>query len=99
MALIKVAETSDLNPGDGKTVFANGTAIALFNINGKFYAIDNVCKHQGGPLGEGFLDGNIVSCPWHGWMYDVTTGQGMTMPVQQKTFKVKIEGNDVLVEI
>ena len=96
---MKVAEVSDLNPGEGKTVFADGIAIALFNVEGKFYAIDNTCKHKGGPLGEGFLDGNIVSCPLHGWMYDVTTGQGMTMPVQQKKYNVKIEGQDIFLEI
>ncbi|MBI2461390.1 MAG: Rieske 2Fe-2S domain-containing protein, partial [Candidatus Rokubacteria bacterium] len=72
--LAKVAEIADLAPGQGRVVEVEGKAIALFNVDGAFYAIDNTCLHRGGPLGEGELDGAVVTCPWHGWCYDVTTG-------------------------
>lgn len=99
MALVKVAKASDLSPGKGKTVVANGKEIALFNIGGKFYAISSKCVHKGGPLGEGELDGSTVTCPWHGWEYDVKTGQGITTPVSVETYPVRVEGEDVMVEV
>src|ERR1043166_8519774 len=73
--LVKVAKTTDLPPGQGKTVEANGREIALFNVGGTFYAIDNTCKHRGGSLGEGELDGTVVTCPLHAWTYDVSSAK------------------------
>ncbi len=100
MAKMKVAETSDLAPGQGKVVQVNGKAIALFNADGKFYAIDNTCLHRGGPLGEGDLDGKIVTCPWHGWQYDVTTGANEMNPsIKVATVPVSVEGSAVFVEL
>ncbi len=96
---MKVAKVSDLKPGQGMAVFAGEREIGLFNVDGKFYAIDNICKHQRCPLSDGFLDGKILTCSCHGWMYDVTTGQGLTMPVKEEKFNVKIEGEDVLIEV
>ena len=52
--------------------------IALFNVNGEFFALDGICPHQGGPLGKGRIEGCVVTCPWHGWQFDVTTGQHQT---------------------
>ena len=72
--LVKVALVSDLEPGQGKTVERRGVAIALFNVDGTFRAIGNACCHHGGPLAEGELTGTIVTCPWHGWRFDVITG-------------------------
>ena len=72
---IKVAKVADLPEGSGKLIEAGGKQIALFNAGGKFFAIDNACKHRGGPLAEGELEGTTVTCPWHGWEYDVTTGE------------------------
>jgi len=92
----KVAKVSDIGPGEAKVVQAAGHDVALFNADGKFYAIDNVCKHQGGPLGEGMLQGTEVTCPWHGWTYDVTNGQCTMNPgVSVACLKVKVEGDDV----
>lgn len=71
----KVANLTDLKPGDCLSVEAAGAGIALFNVNGTIYALDNTCPHAGGPLGEGLLEGDIVECPWHGWRYDVKTGE------------------------
>lgn len=97
---IKAAGRADIPEGRGKAVSLEGNAIALFNVGGTYHAIDNTCKHRGGPLGEGELDGSQVTCPWHGWQYDVTTGACMTNPsVSQKKYNVKVEGDDVLIEI
>jgi nitrite reductase/ring-hydroxylating ferredoxin subunit len=97
---LKVAEVGDLKPGEGKTVIAGDRELALFNVDGKFFAIDNVCPHRGGPMGEGVLEGNVAVCPWHGWRFDVTNG---TSPVVKTatvdTFEVMVEGTDVKVKI
>jgi len=69
-------------------------------VGGKFCATDNVCPHRGGPLGEGTLDGSIVTCPWHGWRFDVNTGQSPVIPTAKvERFDCVIEGNDVKVKI
>jgi nitrite reductase/ring-hydroxylating ferredoxin subunit len=95
----KVAETTELQPGEGKVVQAGGREVALFNVEGKFCAIDNTCVHRGGPLGEGMLEGSIVTCPWHGWKYDVTTGKCATAPGREvSAYEVKVEGAAVLVK-
>ena len=73
--LIKVAETKDVSPGTAKVVQAEGRSIALFNVAGTFHAIDNTCTHRGGPLGEGELAGEVVTCPWHGAKFNVKTGE------------------------
>ena len=97
---IKVAEISDLNSGECKTVVADGQELALFNVDGKFFATDNVCPHQGGPLGEGMLEGTVVTCPWHGWRFDVCTGQSPVVPTAKvPTFECVVEGNDVKVKL
>ncbi len=97
---VHAANTSDIPAGEGKVVKVSGKDVALFNINGKFYAIDNTCKHRGGPLGEGFLDNNTVTCPWHGWQYDVPTGKCITTPtLHQEKYHVKVEDNKILISI
>ena len=97
---IEVASTSDLKPGENKVVNVNGTDVALFNVDGEFFAISNTCLHRGGPLGEGFLDNDVVTCPWHGWRYNVRTGANVVMPSQKvDSYQVKVEGNDVFVAV
>jgi len=98
---VKVAQTSDLAPGTSKVVQADGHSIGLFNVEGTFYAIDNTCTHRGGPLGEGELSGETVECPWHGAHFNVKTGAVTRPPAPAgvRSFPVKIEGNDVLVEV
>ena len=94
----KVATTTELGSGAGKKIELNGRDIALFNIGGKFYAIDDTCLHRGGSLSEGSCEDKVVACPWHGWQYDVTTGSCLTNPrAQQQTYEVKVEGNDILI--
>ena len=99
--MVKVAETSDLAPGSGKVVEADGHTMALFNVAGTFHAIDNTCTHVGGPLGEGELSGETVTCPWHAAAFNVKTGAVNSPPAQSnvRSFPVKVEGNDVLVQI
>jgi len=70
------------------------------NVDGKFSVINNVCLHRGGPLGEGELNGQIVTCPWHGWQYDVATGKLVTNPaVGVETYPVEVRGDDIFVDI
>jgi nitrite reductase (NADH) small subunit len=76
----KVADVGDLAAGEGRVVDVDGRSLAVFNVDGRFYAIDNTCPHRGGPLGEGDVDGTIVVCPWHGWRWDVTTGSNANNP-------------------
>ncbi|MBI5396168.1 MAG: non-heme iron oxygenase ferredoxin subunit [Verrucomicrobia bacterium] len=100
MALIKVAQTNELQPGGCKIVTANGRDLALYNIGGTFHATDNTCPHKGGPLGEGELDGTTITCPWHGWRYDVTTGQCKNNPAARVApIKVEVQGADVFVDL
>ena len=100
MTLTKVAQASDILPGTGKVVQAGGKSIAVFNCDGTFYAIDNTCKHRGGPLSEGSLSGTTVTCPWHGWEYDVASGACQMDPsITVQKFDVKVAGDDVLVSI
>lgn len=97
---VTVAKVSEINEGKGKAVEVNGKEIALFNVEGKFYAIDNTCRHAGGPLGEGMLDGSIVTCPWHHWKYNIMTGASPVNPqVKVDAYEVKVEGDDIKVKV
>ena len=99
-AFVKVASAADIPSGTGKVVEAGGKTLAVFNCDGTFYATDNACKHRGGPLGEGSLSGTSVTCPWHGWEYDVTSGAcSMDPSITVQTFSVKVQGDDVLVSL
>ncbi|MFQ5988658.1 MAG: Rieske (2Fe-2S) protein [Candidatus Methylomirabilales bacterium] len=97
---VKVAETKDVVAGTGILVELEGERIALFNENGTFYAIGDICTHSGGPLSEGDLDGDVVICPWHGAQFDVKTGEVMGPPASEPvpSYRVKVEGEDILIE-
>ena len=99
--LVTVAKTTELGPGRAKAVQAKGQTIALFNIGGAYYAIDDTCTHQGGPLSEGEVAGTAVTCPWHGAQFNLTSGDALTPPAPEgvKIYKVHVEGEDILVEI
>jgi nitrite reductase (NADH) small subunit len=97
---IKVASAADVPPGEARVVEAAGKPIALVNADGTFYAMDNTCLHRGGPLGEGDLEGTVLTCPWHGWRWEVTTGANVNNPaVKLSCFPVTVEGGSVYVEI
>ena len=92
----KLLGKADLPVGTGKAVELDGKTIAIFNVDGAFHAIDNTCVHRGGPLGEGTLDGSVVTCPLHAWTYDVTTGVCTKNPqAKVKVYEVKVEGEDI----
>ncbi len=98
--LKKVAKVSEIPAGSGKVIEASGKTVALFNCDGTFYAIENTCQHQGGPLGEGSLSGKTVTCPWHGWEYDVSNGTCVfDSSITVQSFPVKVEGDDILVSL
>ena len=97
---VKAAVTEELPPGSCKTVELSGLRIALFNVAGRFYAMSDTCAHRGGPLGEGALDGAIVTCPWHGWQYNVSTGACEANPrIQLSCYDVRVDGDEVMVAL
>jgi len=97
---VKVATTSEIPPGSAKTVKMKDKAIALFNVGGTIYPTDNTCLHQGGPLGEGVLEGDVVSCPWHVWEWNVRTREkGGDNSLKIATYPVQVEGTDIKIEV
>ena len=91
---------ADLPPGRAAEVTLDGQAIAVFNVNGTFHAFSGRCPHRGGPLGEGFLDGSQVSCPWHNYTFDVTTGENVVSPdLTVPRYEVKVEHGQVYVRL
>ncbi|HLW48538.1 MAG TPA: non-heme iron oxygenase ferredoxin subunit [bacterium] len=101
MAEVKVTQVGQVAPGTGTVVDAQGTAVAVFNVGGTFYAIANACTHVGGPLGKGKLDGTTITCPLHGSQFDVTSGQVLRGPARRPvaTYPVRVRGDDVFVEL
>jgi nitrite reductase/ring-hydroxylating ferredoxin subunit len=99
--LTKVAKVNEIPSGQAIMVERDGHRIALFNVNGNFYAIADTCTHQGGPLSEGTIEGFEVTCPWHGAKFDVRTGEVVGPPATKgvQRYAVKIEGSDIKVEI
>lgn len=97
---VKVAEAADMPAGAARVVEAAGKTIALVNADGTFYAVDNTCLHRGGPLGEGELEGLELTCPWHGWRWDVKTGANVNNPaVRVACYSVTVEHGAVYVEV
>lgn len=97
---IYVAEASDCPAGSAREVVAGDSVLALVNVDGQFYALDGVCPHQGGPLGQGTLEGSIVTCPWHGWQFDVRTGRHcLSQTIVQPGYPVRLEGGAVWVDL
>lgn len=97
---VAVARTAELREGRGRLVHAGGRPLALFLVQGQPYAIDNTCLHRGGPLCEGDVEGAVVTCPLHGWQYDVRTGQCATNPaVAVRAYPVRVEGGEVRVQV
>ena len=98
---VKVAKSEDVAAGRGKMVEVSGRKIAVFNVGGAYHAIDDTCTHRGGPLSEGEIEGTKVTCPWHGAVYDVTTGEvlGPPAPKGVSRYNVRVSGNDIEVEI
>lgn len=98
---VRVAAISDLRPGQMAFVDVEGLPIALANAGGTIYAFGDACRHEGGPLSAGVLIGETVTCPWHGWTYNVRTGKSIVPPIGLRlpTYPVRIEGDDIWIEI
>jgi len=97
---VRLAAVGDVAAGEGRVVEAQGKTLALFNVDGTYYVIDNTCAHRGGPLGEGDLEGRIVVCPWHAWRWDVTTGANANNPaVRMACFPVAVDDGAIFVEL
>jgi 3-phenylpropionate/trans-cinnamate dioxygenase ferredoxin component len=98
---VSIAKVSETEPGRITYHELDGARIALCNVNGKFYAIDDLCTHDGGPLNQGTLEDNLVECPRHGAKFDVTDGRAVVLPAVQpvRTYPVQVDGDDVKVDI
>ena len=100
MAFLRAARKDEIPNGAIREFAIDGKTIALANVDGKFFAIDNTCLHRGGPLGQGELEGKTVTCPWHGWQYDVTTGKVTVNPVVGvQAYAVEVRGEDIFVDV
>jgi len=98
---MKVAKTSDITPGEAKAVDVGARRIAIFNIEGTYHAIADTCTHRGGPLSEGTVVGTEVTCPWHGAVFDVTTGSVLGAPAPRDVahYAARVKGDDIEVEL
>ena len=98
---LKVTTVADVPPGEVRTFLVGGRRLAIANAGGSFYAIDDVCTHDGGPLAEGQLEGYTIACPRHGAKFDIRTGQALTMPATEPTaaHEVKVDGGEVYVKL
>ncbi len=107
--VVRVCTIQEISEGTAKMVKVEGKPIAIFNINGKFYATDETCPHEGGPLSSGFIEGENVSCPWHGATFHIMSGRTLEPPAGEKMgppvdkgiacYPVRIVGSEVKIEI
>ena len=96
----KVAKITDVPEGEGRVFHARGMEVAVFHLEGQFHALDNTCIHRGGPLGDGICAGATVTCPWHGWQFDIVSGKCVNMPGEGvATYETRVEGEDVQVKL
>ncbi len=97
----RIARTTDIPPGTAKSFNIGTTGVLVCNVGGSFYAIEDVCTHDGGALDQGTLDGRCIVCPRHGATFDVETGAALTPPAVMpvRTFTVRVEGDSVMVEL
>lgn len=96
----KIANCDELRPGECKVACVAGKQFALYNVAGKFYATENACSHRGGPLGDGELNGEIVTCPWHAWQFNVTTGaNSRDCSIKVATYDISVVGDEIRVRL
>ena len=98
--LIELIECSEVPVGQAREVTAMGRIFAVYNVDGNIHVTDGICPHAGGPLGKGTLRGGTVTCPWHGWQFDVTTGQHcLNGRICQKTYQSQIVNGRVCISL
>ncbi len=98
---VKAAKSSEVPAGSCKLIELEGNSIALFNLRGDYYAIDDICPHEGGPLHEGPIDGDEVECPWHDSRFNIKTGKCTQAPAEEDvhSYNVRVEGDNIEIEI
>ena len=97
---VRVTSVAEAPPGSVQEVHAQGRVVALFNVEGDFFAVDGICPHQGGPLGDGQLEGATVTCPWHGWQFNVRDGKSLLNPqIEQEAFQVRVDDGEVFLYV
>ena len=98
--LVKAAKTDEVGPGSCIGVKVEGVFVGIYNVDGEYYAINNICPHLGGVLHYGFLENQVITCPLHLWQFDVRTGK-CVWPGRERiaTYPVEVEGNDILVDV
>jgi 3-phenylpropionate/trans-cinnamate dioxygenase ferredoxin subunit len=101
MTMSRVASTADVPPGSVRVFQVNGRSIALANLDGAFYAVDNLCTHDNGPLGEGTLWNGTIECPRHGARFDIKTGAVKALPAVRpvRAYPVRLDGDEVSVDV
>ena len=97
---IRIADAADIPPGTGKELLAGDRIVAVYHVDGEFFAIDGICPHAGGPLGEGEVAGQIVTCPWHGWQFDSNTGKHcLNAGLKHPTFPVTVRDGELYIDL
>lgn len=98
---IRVARVAEIPPGQAKACDVDGKKVAVFNVDGAFYALDDECPHAGAPLSSGFVQGGKVGCPWHGADFDLRTGAVLSSPARGNvcSYRVMVEGDDIMIEV
>ena len=98
---VKVAKTTDIGPGQSRSVQVKDKLIAVFNVGGQFFALNNTCSHRGGALAEGGVSGHAVTCPVHGARFDLRTGEALGPPAVQGVarYRVRVAGSDIEIEL
>ena len=101
MAWIKIAQTIEIPENKGKEVEVNGNRVAIFHANGRFYALEALCRHQDGSIAPGKINGEVVECPLHFWHYNIRTGELLDYlkDVKLETYNLDIRGNDIFIDI
>lgn len=101
LALVKVAHRGEIKENGGKELNVNGTRVALFFANGKYYAVEALCRHQDGSLAPGKIDGEVVECPVHSWHYNIKTGELLDYleGVKLTTYKVDVKDDDIYIDV
>lgn len=95
----RVCGVDDLADGEAVVQEVGGTTVAVFSVAGDVYALENVCPHQGGPLGEGKVEDGCVYCPWHGWQFDLETGEHVHGKASARSFPVSVDNGEVFVSV
>ena len=100
MSFVRTIKIDEVPPGTVRELSVEGKTIALANVDGKIYAVNNVCLHRGGPLGQGPLQGKMLICPWHGWGYDVTSGKLVDNPAAAvDCYATEVRGQDIFIDV